>query len=465
MAVEPEIRALCAHVASASRRPLPEEVRWRAKQHLLNSLAAVVFGSSLPAGRAALAWMDLAYPRASGAASVLGTSRTGPPIAVAQVNGMAAHADEVDDSHAPSLSHPGCSVAPTIVAVAEEVGATGAEAIAAYVCAYDVGCRIGRATGSAFRDRSLGRWSSHSVIGTWCSAAAAGALYGFSEEEVRYLFSHTSQLTSGVTTWVRDQSHVQKAFVFGGMPASHAMQAASLARAGIDGVDDPFSGAPNYLEALSDGPDLEAMTAGLGSVFEVMQATIKKYAVGSPSQAAVEATIGLLAERAPKPEEITGIEVALPSESAVVVDNRMMPNVNVQYLVAATLVDGGFSMRMSNDAKRLSDPVVQGLMARISLLPDKAFAHQRAARVTATMADGETISQTVRDVRGTPANPMSFDETRTKAEDLLGGVLGAERAHAACDLVSRLEEVGDLGELVALIVTPDTATVRQVTSR
>ncbi|MBO0691722.1 MAG: MmgE/PrpD family protein [Acidimicrobiaceae bacterium] len=455
MAIGPEIRALCAHVASASTRPLPEEVRWRAKQHLLDSLAAVVFGSSMPAGRAALAWMDLTYRGVSGPASVLGTSRSGPPIVAAQVNGMAAHADEVDDSHAPSLSHPGCSVAPTIVAVAEEVGATGAEAIAAFVCGYDVGCRIGRATGSAFRDRSLGRWSSHSVIGTWCSAAAAGALYGFDEDEVRYLFSHTSQLTSGVTTWVRDRSHVQKAFVFGGMPATHAMLAASLARSGIDGVDDPFSGAPNYLEALSDVPDLAALTAGLGSTFEVMDATIKKYAVGSPAQAAVEATVALLAERVVKREEITAINVALPSESAVVVDNRMMPNVNVQYLVAATLVDGSFSMRMSNDVKRLSDPAVQGLMARIWLTPEEAFAHQRAARVTLTMAGGETISQTVRDVRGSPADPMSFDEVRTKAEDLLGSVLGAKRARAACDLVSRLEEVDDLRQLVALLVTPN----------
>jgi 2-methylcitrate dehydratase PrpD len=455
MAIGPEIRALCTHVVSARTRPLPEEVRWRAKQHFLDSLAAVVFGSSRPAGRAALAWMDLAYPGVAGPASVLGTSRTGPPIVVAQVNGTAGHADEVDDSHAPSLSHPGCSVAPTIVAVAQEAGATGAEAIAAYVCAYDVGCRIGRATGSAFRDRSLGRWSSHSVIGTWCSAAAAGALYGFDEDQVRYLFSHTSQLTSGVTTWVRDQSHVQKAFVFGGMPATHAMQAASLARAGLDGVDDPFSGAPNYLDALSDAPDLEALTAGLGTTFEVMQATIKKYAVGSPSQAAVEATVQLLAEHVLKWEEITGIEVALPAESAVVVDNRMMPNVNVQYLVAATLIDGGFSMRMSNDAARLSDPVVQGLMARISLSPEGAFAHQRAARVTVATAGGETISQTVRDVRGTAANPMSFDEVRMKAEDLLGSVLGAEQARAACDLVTRLEEVDDLRQLVALLVTPN----------
>jgi len=84
--------------------------------------------------------------------------------------------------------------------------------------------------------------------------------------------------------------------------------------------------------------------------------------------------------------------------------------------------------------------------------------------VRITMAGGETVSQTVRDVRGTPANPMSFDEVRTKAEDLLGGVLGAEAARDACDLVSRLEEVDDLRELVALLVTSERPAARKATS-
>jgi 2-methylcitrate dehydratase PrpD len=151
--------------------------------------------------------------------------------------------------------------------------------------------------------------------------------------------------------------------------------------------------------------------------------------------------------------EIASIKVALPSESAVVVDNRAMPNVNVQYLVAGTLLDGGFSMRMSQDADRLADPVVRSLMDRIALVGEEDFAHQRAARVEINLREGAAVlSKTVRDVRGTPKNPMSFDESRTKAEDLIGEVTGDKRAAAACDLVAHLEDVTDLGELVELLV-------------
>jgi 2-methylcitrate dehydratase PrpD len=137
----------------------------------------------------------------------------------------------------------------------------------------------------------------------------------------------------------------------------------------------------------------------------------------------------------------------------VVVDNRAMPNVNVQYLVAGTLLDGGFSMRMSQDQERLADPEVMALIARVTLVGEEEFAHQRAARVEISLRNGAgVLSRTVRDVRGTPKNPMSFEESRTKAEDLIGEVTGTARATAACDLVSHLEDVGDITELIALLV-------------
>jgi 2-methylcitrate dehydratase PrpD len=270
----------------------------------------------------------------------------------------------------------------------------------------------------------------------------------------RDVLSYASQLCSGVTTWVRDEHHVQKAFVFAGMPAFHGLLAASMVRAGCDGVDDPFSGSPNYLQAMSETPEPELLVRGLGIDFEVMQATIKKYAVGSPSQAAVEAVVRLIAEYQVRANDVESILVYLPAESAVIVDDRAMPNVNAQYLVAGTLLDGGFSMRMSHDAERLGTAEVRDLMSRVTLRPEVAFAHQRAARVEITRRAGDVVGMTVRDVRGTPNNPMIFAEARTKAEDLIGAVLGKDRAIEVCDMVARLEEVPDVRELTKLLVVP-----------
>ena len=449
--VSEETRRLARHIAGAAQMELPAEVIERAKLHLLDAIGAVVSGSAMAAGERARAWLDVAFGESSGPATILGTTRHAAVVPAALVNGMAGHADETDDSHAPSLSHPGCSLGPAVLALGEARQVSGADALRAFVVGYDIGCRIGRSVGSAHRDRSVGTWSSHAVVGTFCSAAAAGALYNLDEDGARYLLSYAAHLASGVTSWVRDTHHVEKAFIFAGMPASQGVLAASLVASGCDGLDDEFSGSPSWMQAASATPDRSQLVDGLGTRFEVMQATIKKYSVGSPSQAAVEGVVEFCAEGL-QAAEVESITVTLPGESAVVVDNRSMPNVNVQYLVAATLLDRAFSLQMSHDEERLADPEVQALMARISLEGDPAIAQTRSARLLVTRRGGAPpLEKTVRDVRGTPGNPMTVAEVWTKVTDLLGGVLGATRAAQVCDVVEELESVDDIHELTRLL--------------
>jgi 2-methylcitrate dehydratase PrpD len=124
----------------------------------------------------------------------------------------------------------------------------------------------------------------------------------------------------------------------------------------------------------------------------------------------------------------------------------------VQYLVAGTLLDGAFSLQMSHDEERFSDPEVRALMARISLEGDPAIAQTRSARLSVTRCAGApTLEKTVRDVRGTPGNPMTMTEVRTKVVDLLGGVLGSTAAGAVCDVVEHIEDVADIHELTELL--------------
>ncbi len=229
-AVDPEISEIAEYIATSLRRPIAGPVRAKARQHLLDSIASIVSGSALPAGRAGRRWIDVAYPGGSGPCSILGTRRSSSAIAAAVANGMAAHAGETDDSHAPSLSHPGCAVAPAVLAVGQETLASGADVLRAFIVGYDVGTRVGLAVQSADQGRTRGTWSSHAVVGTFAAGAAAGVLYNFDAAQARHLLSYCAQLASGVTTWLRDNHHVQKAFVFGGMPAMHGVLAASMVR-------------------------------------------------------------------------------------------------------------------------------------------------------------------------------------------------------------------------------------------
>src|SRR5258707_11808970 len=116
-------RALSAYIAQAAARRLPAEVAEKARHHVLDTLAAMVSGSRLTPGRTAIAYVRRlgGTPQASVAGCKIMTSC----INAALANGMLAHADETDDSPAPSRNHPGCAVVPAALAAAEAVPSAG----------------------------------------------------------------------------------------------------------------------------------------------------------------------------------------------------------------------------------------------------------------------------------------------------------------------------------------------------
>ena len=244
------MRELSAYIAVALKRPLPKDVAEVGKHHLLDTLAAMVSGSRLLPGHKAIA-----YARNLGGskqALVVGTRLLTSTVNAALANGMMAHADETDDSHVPSLSHPGCAVVPAALAIGEHKGRDGKALLRAVVLGYDVCARSNFALG-AEQLREAGH-PSHSFGPLFGAAAAAGALSGLNADQARYLLSYTAQQAAGVDCWARDREHVEKAFDFGGMPARNGVAAATMAAAGFTAVDDVFSGERNFLFAFSREP-------------------------------------------------------------------------------------------------------------------------------------------------------------------------------------------------------------------
>src|ERR1700688_22699 len=120
----PEMSALSAYMSAAETRALPAETAEHAKHHLLDTLASMISGSELLPGQAAQRYIR--EHGGKGAATVAGSALTAAPIDAALANGVMAHSDETDDSHNDSRSHPGCSVVPAALALAEEDGIDGA---------------------------------------------------------------------------------------------------------------------------------------------------------------------------------------------------------------------------------------------------------------------------------------------------------------------------------------------------
>ena len=156
------IDALVEYMLAARRVGLPAEVVQKAKSHLLDSLAAVVSGSTLKPGM-----LGLQHARALGgkeACSVLGSNFKTTPIMAAFANGMSGHADETDDSN--SQLHPGCAIVPAALAMGELKNSGGDALLRAVILGYDIGFRFHQ----AFEPRST------SFGATFGCTAAASAL-------------------------------------------------------------------------------------------------------------------------------------------------------------------------------------------------------------------------------------------------------------------------------------------------
>src|SRR5262249_35283986 len=166
------MRQLSEYIAGALARPLPDAVVEKARHHILDTLAAMVSGTELKPGRLAIG-----YAQAQGGApevSIVGTRLRTSAVNAALASGMLAHADETDDSHAPSRTHPGCAVVPAALAAAESTHASGERLMRAVVLGYDVATRVNYALGPDAL--AAASHSTHSIGGTFGAGAAAGAL-------------------------------------------------------------------------------------------------------------------------------------------------------------------------------------------------------------------------------------------------------------------------------------------------
>jgi len=443
--------ALSSYMAAAKDRRLPPEVVEKAKHHILDTFAAMISGSELPPGRAALA---LARAQAGRPVStVVGSTVVTGPMDAALVNGVLAHSDETDDSHGPSQSHPGASIVPAALAVGEDLGATGEHFLRAVTLGYDVGPRLTMALGGpTFRDES--RRSTHAIAGNFGSAAAAGCMAGLTAQQMRWLLDYASQQAAGYAIWGRDTDHIEKGFVFGGMPARNGVTSALLVRSGWNGVDDVFSGEDNFFQVNAPKGDPSVLTDKLGERFEIVNTDIKKWTVGTPIQAPLDAIELIRRKRPFDANDVTRVVVRLAPTVGAVVDNRDIPDICLQHMMAVMLLDKTASFHAAHDKARMQDAAVLRQRSKVTYTPDTSLNRLlpvRVAIVEITFTDGTQLSEQVEAVRGTVRNPMPREEVVDKARDLIAPVLGAATAQTLITTLMTIEGVKDIRTLRPLL--------------
>src|SRR5439155_4274748 len=177
------------------------------------------------------------------------------------------------------------------------------------------------------------------------------------------------------------------------MGARNGVAGALMVAAGCSGVDDPFTGRNHFYTAFGETPKPEVLTHELGSRFEIMAASIKKWCVGSPIQSVLDATTALVADHHIRPNDINAMRITMPDDRMHIVDNRSMPDVCVQHLATLAVIDGTVSFAATHDHARMSEKTVQTVRSKITHIPSPELTSAepgRQAIVAIDLSSGKT---------------------------------------------------------------------------
>jgi 2-methylcitrate dehydratase PrpD len=442
---------LCSYIASDQAARVPQEVVERAKVHILDTLGAMISGSALKPGKVAIDFVR--GQGGPGEATVVAADFRSSAILAALANAMTAHADETDDAHFPTVTHPGSVILPAALGVAEIDHRSGRDLVAAVVLGYDVMCRINK----AFDRGWMGKRGLHagSLCAIFGAAAAASRLLGANRQQIRHALALAASQASGVNTWRQDPEHIDKALCFSGAPARNGVTAALMAQAGFTGTATVFEGEENFFKAFSEESHPAEVIKDLGARYEILDTSIKKYPAGQPIQATLEGYFTLIRQHRLDPRQIGKIVVRLPDTQARTINDRHMPDVNCQYMLAVAMLDGKIDFQNSHDFARMHDPRVLELKKKVELVADpeltKIFPAGRNAIVEITTVGGGEFKTLVDRMPGAPYNPLSAQELDEKFFSLSVPVMGDERSRSIAERVRSLERLSDVAELTGLL--------------
>ncbi|MBD3646025.1 MAG: MmgE/PrpD family protein, partial [Pseudomonadales bacterium] len=395
---------LAEFIAQSGKADWPEDVLELGRRHILDTIASIVVCGNLETAKLARRFALQQSGSVSNGAPILGTrQRASLPDAVF-ASAMTAHGAEINDFCPSAFVQPGPAIVSAGICLSAIDHHSGPALLRSVIAGYELACRLPKALGID-NGRQLG-YSSHGYGPVFGTAAAVASLRGFTVDQIRHMLSYCAQQVSGSMQWLLDVSHMEKSFVFAGMPARNGIHAALLAESGFTGVPDALEARGGWFTSRMfrrEGSDYrpEYLTERLGERFEMPLVAYKRFPVGGPTQPVVQAMLDLT----PRVEStrVEAIEIEMPG-GVNAFANAEMPALNLPYLCSVILIDGSLSFEMADSRERMStDVAVRELMKRVSVIHDpdqEAEPRVESARVTIHLKDGSKETTFVEHVRG-----------------------------------------------------------------
>src|SRR5438874_8319913 len=366
---------LARYAAALRYEDLPSEVVACAKDAIIDTIAACICGSSLPWSRIVIDYAERTGP--GGASRILGKGSAVQPPAAALANGALAHAFELDSLTRPGAgAHPGATVLPPALAIAQQQGGiSGRSLIAAFVAGNEVMIRIGRATGHTNEARGF---HAPGTTGPFGAAIAAGHLLGLGPAAMTNALGIAGSLAGGLLEFARGNGGMVKRLHLG--RASEAgVLAASLAADGFEGPRTVLEGEFGFLKVFCTKWDEALLTRGLGKEFLVSTTVLKRYPCHATAHAAVKAVRDLQAEHGFSGPEVEAIIVPgtprmVERHNILEPADLMLAQYSIPFCVALALHREARDPE-SFDETALAEPQIRALCRRVRLAPEPGGEH------------------------------------------------------------------------------------------
>lgn len=450
------------YAANFRYEDIPEAVREQARYILLDAIGIAFASTNFEFAQRAYSALGGLDGETGG--TVIGMLGKLPMRDAVMMNSMLVHGLDFDDTYLAGAIHPTSSCFPSAMGVAEYIGASGRDMLAAYVLGMEVVTRL-----AGVAQGSLNQCGLHpsSMLGGFAGAVVAGWLTRLNAHQMTMAQGIALGMAGGTLESLQDGSWTKR--MQPGWAAASGITAARLARQGFIGSKAAYEGRfglyPAHMGERAAEFDYGAATRELGISWTLLQVALKPYPACHAAQAVIQAAITLSRETGVKAEDIDAIVAIVPPQYVKLVcepierkrrpDSMYGAQFSIPYTAACSLINGRFGLAEIQDAK-LRDASTLALAQKVSYQVDTQYTTAQLktnfpAELVVKTTDGRTLSHKVSHLMGTPDRPMTHDEIIAKFMDNARSVMSDARAAHLRDQVLAIETFATARDFAALL--------------
>lgn len=433
---------------------LPADIVSLTKERILDSVGAILAGAGNWTYRDK--FLAACKEQGLGDCSAFTTGDLKFPAArAAMIDATFGHSVELDDGHKFAGAHAGTVVVPVAFTLAKKHGLTGRDVINSVVLGYDIVYRIAAAMAPAQIDKGFHPTSNDDTLG---AAATAGKLLGLNKEQLANALGLAGLYASGLME-ATVTGQLSKCVMVGNAAAS-GMAAVYYAKEGMEGTTSVFEGKNGFFFAKSQDVDAEKVCEGLGEKFVITDTYSKMYPTCRHAQPAIESALNLMEEYHFGPEDVDHVWVGTHEVAYTLTGKIKEPKDSGQakfssaYGIAVALYEKGFGVCHLNP-EYTSDPKYLELANRVTVEQDAdvqaVYPTKRGAKVKIFLKDGRELSTEVYDLKGSPGNPVGFEEIKNKFVSNVKSMMSGEDLNRLIDMIMNLDQMDSVEPIMEIL--------------